>query len=82
MFTRSVSRVHLSLMNDPSVLRYATASCDTLMAPTSLVNVPSQNIAHDLAMIDLFETMIRSPMIVWLLMNLFEAIGHVDRLDQ
>ena len=33
-------------------------------------------------MIDLFETMIRSPMIVLWLMNLFGTIGHVGQLDQ
>ena len=39
------------------------------MGPTFLVHVPSQDIANDLAMIDLFETMSRSPM-------------SVSRLDQ
>ena len=39
-------------------------------------------IANNLAMIDLFETIIRSPMIVLWLMHLFGTIGHFDWLDQ
>ena len=53
-----------------------------LMGPANLVSVPSQNIANDLAMIDRFETMIRSPMIELWFMNLFGAVGHVGGLDQ
>ena len=55
------SGVHLSPVNDHFRVEAATANCGTLMGPTSLVNVPSQNITNDLAMIDVFETMIRSP---------------------
>ena len=50
------------------------------MGPISLGNIPAHNIANDLAMIDLLETMIRSPMIVLGLVNLSGARGHVDRL--
>ena len=63
MFTTSVSCVHLSAVNDPFCTTVATASCGTLMGPTNLANVPSHNTANDFAMIDLFETMIRLPMI-------------------
>ena len=49
------------------------------MGPTSLVNVSSQNIANDLAMIVL---MIRSPTIVLWLMNMSGALGCVGWLDQ
>ena len=52
------------------------------MGCTSLVHVSSQNIADDLAMIDLFETMTRSPMIVLWLMNLSGEIGYVGWFDQ
>ena len=52
------------------------------MGPIILVSVPNQNIANDLAMIDVFETMIRLPMIVLWLMNLPGAIGYVGWLDQ
>ena len=51
------------------------------MCPTSPVNVPNQNIANDLAMSDLFENTIRSPMIVLWLMNLFGAIVYFGWLD-
>ena len=56
-------------------MKVATANCGILMGPTSVVSVSNQNVAHDLAMPDLFETMIRSSMIVLWLMNLFGAIG-------
>ena len=65
MFTISVSCVHISPAHDPFCTEIATANCG----------------ANDLAMIDLFETKIRSPMIVVWLMDLFGAIGHVGRLD-
>ena len=35
------------------VLRWPSKKCGILICPTSLVNVRSHNIAHDLAMIDL-----------------------------
>ena len=45
------------------------------MCPISLVSVPKQNITNDLAMIDsAFEIMIRTPMIVLCLMNLFGTL--------
>ena len=50
--------------------------------PQVFVRVPSQNIGNDLAMIDYLETMIRSPMILLLLMNLFGSVGQVGWLDQ
>ena len=47
------------------------------MSPTHLGNVPSQNMANDIAMIDLaFET----TTVLWF-MNLFGVIGHAGRLD-
>ena len=76
MLTSSVSAVHLSPVNDPSVF------CGTLMGPTSLVKVPNHHSANDLATIRLFETMFRTLLIVWWLMNLFQIIGHVGSLDQ
>ena len=45
-FTNSVGCAHLAPVIDPSVLR-----------PTILANVHNRNIANDLAMIHLFETM-------------------------
>ena len=60
----------------------ATANCGTLMGSSSIVNVSSGNIANDLARIDLFNTMIRSPRTGLSLMNLFGSTGHVGRLDQ
>ena len=43
---------------------------------------PTKNIVNNLVMIDLFETMIRLPMIVLWLMNLSGAFGYVGWLDQ
>ena len=58
-----------------------TTNCGTLMGPTSLGNITTHNSANDLAMIDLLETTIRSPMIELGLMNLSGAIGHVGWLE-
>ena len=63
LFTNGVSCVHPSPVNDPFCGKVATATCGILMGSTSLVNVPSQNIDNDIGMSDLFEIMIRSPMI-------------------
>ena len=62
------SCVHLSL-----VLKYPPP-----MGVISLLHI-LHIIADDLAMTDLFDTMIRTPMIVLRLMNQFGTIGHVDR---
>ena len=57
MFTNYVNRVHLSLVNDPLVLKVSIAKCGIRIGPMSLVSVPTHNSGNDFATIDLFDTM-------------------------
>ena len=75
--TNNVNCVHQSPVNYPFVSKYPSPIVVFWWVPFGLMNVVSRNIANDLATSDLFETMIRTPMIVLWLMNLFEIIGHV-----